>query len=291
MSDLLIKAFLPLSLAMIMFGMGMTLTPNDFKSVFQHPKAVIIGLINQIVLLPLLAFLLALIFQLDAVMAVGIVILAACPGGPTSNMITQICNGNIALSVTLTAIASFTSIVTINIIASYALDYFGTTTAIIKLPIVDTTLQIMTITLIPISLGMLVRKFKTGFAIRMEKPMKIASTSIFVLIFIGIIATNFSLLGDALKRIGVVTLLLNIGTIGLGYMVAKIFKLNYKDAIAIGVEGGIQNGTLAFVITTTILNNMEMAIPTAAYSVWMYASASILMWQFGKKKSNIALSV
>ncbi|MGY6648902.1 bile acid:sodium symporter family protein [Wenyingzhuangia sp. IMCC45574] len=285
MAQLLLKVFLPLSLAIIMFGMGMTLVINDFTSVFKHPKAVIIGLINQIVLLPLIAFLLALLFNMDPTMAVGLIILAACPGGPTSNMITQICNGNIALSVSLTAIASFTSIVTINFIASFALQYFGSTNnTAIELPVLDTTLQIMTITLIPISLGMLVRNYKTAFAIRMEKPMKIASTSIFVLIFAGIIATNFNILGDAISKVGHITLLLNLATIGGGYLVAKAVKLNYKDAIAIGIEGGIQNGTLAFVITTSILNNTEMAIPTAAYAVWMYVTASILMWRLKNKK-------
>ncbi len=285
MAALLLKVFLPLSLAIIMFGMGMTLVLNDFTSVFKHPKAVIIGLINQIVLLPLLGFLLAFAFNLDATMAVGIVILAACPGGPTSNMITQMCKGNIALSVSLTAIASFTSIVTINFIASFALDYFGATAnaTTIELPVLDTTLQIMLITLIPISLGMLIRHFKSDFAMKMEKPMKITSTTIFVLIFIGIIATNFKILGDALLRVGHVTLLLNLLTVGGGYLIAKWAKLNYKDAIAIGIEGGIQNGTLAFVITTSILENIEMAIPTAAYSIWMYITASVLMWRLGKK--------
>lgn len=285
MAALLLKVFLPLSLAIIMFGMGMNLVVNDFTQVFKNPKAVIIGLINQIVLLPLLGFLLALVFNLDATMAVGIVILAACPGGPTSNMITQMCNGNIALSVSLTAIASFTSIVTLNFITSFALDFFGTTAnaTSIELPVLDTTFQIMIITLLPISLGMLIRNFKSDFALKMEKPMKITSSTIFVLIFIGIIATNFKILGDALLRVGHVTLLLNLLAVGIGYLIARWVKLNHKDAIAIGIEGGIQNGTLAFVITTSILENIEMAIPTAAYSIWMYVSASVLMWRLGKK--------
>ncbi|WP_010135182.1 bile acid:sodium symporter family protein [Ochrovirga pacifica] len=291
MAALLLKIFLPLSLAIIMFGMGMTLVLQDFTNVFKQPKAVITGLINQIILLPLLAFLLALLFHLDATMAVGIVILAACPGGPTSNMITQICNGNIALSVSLTAIASFTSMITINLLASFALDFFGSDleNTSIKLPVLDTTLQIMTITLIPVSLGMLVRRYKADFAVAMEKPMKIASTSIFILIFIGIIVTNLNILGDALLRVGHVTLILNLATISLGYFIAKSIKLSYKDAIAIGIEGGIQNGTLAFVITTSILENIEMAIPTAAYSVWMYVTASVLMWQLGKKHKKVAI--
>ncbi|RMA58065.1 bile acid:sodium symporter family protein [Ulvibacter antarcticus] len=284
---LLTKVFLPLSLAIIMLGMGMTLIPADFTRIFKFPKAIFIGLVNQLLLLPIIAFSLAVAFNLDPIMAVGVMILAACPGGPTSNLITQVCKGNIALSVTLTAIASFASIITIPFILSYALEYFGTgTDVIIKLPIMDTILQIMVITVIPISIGMFIRKYKSNFAIRMEKPMRIASTVIFILVFIAVIAANFHMLGDAMERVGIVTLLLNILTMGAGYLTARLFKLNLKNAISISVESGIQNGTLAFVIATTILNNIEMGIPTGAYAIWMFTTGGILMWQLGKRKET-----
>lgn len=284
-ATLLSKVFLPLSLAIIMFGMGMTLIPSDFTRIVTYPKAVLIGLFNQLIFLPIIGFSLAVTFNLEPIMAVGIMILASCPGGPTSNLITLVCKGNIALSVTLTAIASFLSILTIPFILSYALDYFGTNTgATIKLPILDTILQIMVITVIPISIGMLIRRLKPVFAAKMEKPMRRASTVIFILVFIAVIAANFSLIGDAMKRVGLVTLLLNIATISLGYFTARLFKLNLKNAISITVESGIQNGTLAFVIATTILNNIEMGIPTGAYSIWMFITGGILMWQLGKRK-------
>ncbi|NJB81589.1 bile acid:sodium symporter family protein [Wenyingzhuangia aestuarii] len=290
MTDLLLKVLLPLSLAIIMLGMGMSLTIHDFTRVFRQPKSVVIGLFNQVVILPLIAFTLAIAFHLDTTMAVGLIILASCPGGPTSNIITQICNGNIALSVTLTAVASFSSIFTTQFITAYALSYFGTyTEAVLELPVLDTMIQIMMITVIPISIGMTIRSYQTNFALRMLKPMKIASTIIFILIFIGIIATNFSQVGNALKRVGFVTLLLNIGIIGSGFLLAKIFKLGVKNAISIGVDGGIQNATLGFVIATTILDSVEMAIPTAAYSIWMYLTGGLLMWYLGKK-NKVAIS-
>ncbi|MFT5337797.1 MAG: BASS family bile acid:Na+ symporter [Luteibaculaceae bacterium] len=283
--EILSQVFLPLSLAIIMFGMGMTLVPLDFSRIVKFPKAVFLGLFNQLILLPLVGFGLVMLFDLEPIMAIGVMVLAACPGGVTSNLITQICKGNIALSVTLTAIASVVSIFTIPFILSESINYFGTGTGTkIELPIVATILQIMAITIVPISLGMLVKNRKSDFATRMEKPMRTASTVIFILVFIAVIAANFSLMGEAMKRVGVVTLLLNVGTMAIGYFSARLLKLDVKSAITITVESGIQNGTLAFVVVTTILNNIEMGIPAGAYSVWMFVTGGILMMVLGRRK-------
>lgn len=286
-AELISKIFLPISLAIIMLGMGMTLIPDDFKRIFKYPKAIFIGLTNQLILLPIVGFLLAILFDLDPIMAVGLMILASCPGGPTSNLITQVCKGNIALSVTLTAFASFISILLIPFILSYALRYFGTNTAAtIQLPIVDTILQIMVITVIPISVGMIIRKYKTNFAKRMEKPMRTASTVIFILVFIAVLIANKNMLIDGMKEAGLVTLLLNIITMALGYFTAKLFKLDIQSRISIMIESGIQNGTLAFVIAASILNNVEMGIPIGVYAIWMFITGGFLMWYFGRKKRN-----
>jgi len=283
-AEIIGKIFLPASLAIIMLGMGMTLVVSDFTRILKKPKAILIGLTNQLIFLPIVGFSLAIAFNLDPIMAVGLMILATCPGGPTSNLITQVCRGNIALSVTLTAIASIICVFTIPFILSYALAYFGTDSNVtIKLPILDTILQIMGITIIPISIGMGIRKFKRDFAKRMERPMRIASTVIFILVFVAVIAANFNIMGKAMKEVGLVTLLLNLITMGLGYLTARFFKLKLKSAISITIESGIQNGTLAIVIATTILNNVEMGIPTAAYAIWMFITGGILMWQFGKR--------
>lgn len=284
-SEIISKVFLPISLAIIMLGMGMTLILDDFKRIFKFPKAIFIGLTNQLILLPIVGFLLAILFDLDPIMAVGLMILASCPGGPTSNLITQVCKGNIALSVTLTAFASFISILLIPFILSFVLQYFDTNTvATIKLPIVDTILQIMVITVIPITVGMLIRNYKASFADSMEKPMKIASTVIFILVFIAVLVANKSLLVDGMKEAGLVTLLLNIITMALGYFTAKLFKLDIKSRISIMIESGIQNGTLAFVIAASILNDVEMGIPIGVYAIWMFITGGFLMWYFGRKK-------
>lgn len=283
-AELISKIFLPFSLAIIMLGMGMTLIPADFTRIVKYPKAILIGLTNQLIFLPIIGFLLAIFFNLNPVMAVGLMILAVCPGGPTSNLITQVCKGNIALSVTLTAIASIISILTIPFILSYALEYFGSDTDVtIKLPVIDTILQIMVITVIPISIGMLIRKQKSNFAKRMEKPMRKASTVIFILVFIAVLAANSNKILDGMKASGLVTLILNIATMGIGYLTAKLFKLNLKNVISITIESGIQNGTLAFVIATSILNNVEMGIPAGVYAIWMFITGGILMWQLGKR--------
>jgi len=287
MTDLLIKILLPLSLAVIMFGIGMTLTSKDFSLVFKNSKAVLIGLFIQIALFPLFAFALAIFFDLDPILAIGLIIIAACPGGATSNIISQICNGNVALSVSLTAITSFTGIISINILTPIALNYFRSKTDIsIELPLLDTIIRTSTITILPILLGMTVRKHKANFASRMENPMRISSTLIFILIFIGVVLTNFNTLGNALKKAGLVTFILNMSIISSGFILAKIFKLNFRNAISISVDASIQNATLGLVICTTILNSVEMAIPTAAYTISMYITGGVLMWILSSKKST-----
>lgn len=281
---MLLKVFLPLSLSIIMLGMGLSLTIADFARVFKQPKATLIGLSNQIFVFPALAFLLAIAFNLSTPMAVGLVIIASCPGGPTSNIITQVCKGNLALSVTLTAIVSITSIFTLSFITSYALSFFSTQAdAAIQLPVLETIVQIMLITVIPVSIGMVFRKYKYELTLKMIKPMKIVSTSIFILLFLGVVAINANEIGDALKEVGLVTLLLNIGIIASGFLLIRISKLSNKDAIAVGVDGGIQNASVGLVVATTILDNVEMAIPIAAYTIWMYITGGILMWWYSRK--------
>jgi BASS family bile acid:Na+ symporter len=262
----------------------MTLIPADFTVIIKKPKAILIGLTNQLILLPIVGVSLAIVFGLSPVMSIGLMILASCPGGPASNLITHACKGDIALSVTLTAITSMVSILTIPFILTYTLTYFGSgTDVIIKLPVIDTIIQIMGITVIPISIGMLVRNFKPGFAIRMKKGMRMASSVIFVIILIAVLTANLDIIVTGMQEVALVTLLLNLVTLGLGYLTATLFRLKLKSVISITVESGVQNGALAFVIATSILGNVEMAIPTGAYVIWMYLTSGILMWQLGKR--------
>ena len=285
-TTIITQIFLPVSLAIIMFGMGLTLVVSDFGRLFAYPKEVLIGLFNQLIFLPLIGFLIILLFDLNSSMAIGIMILSLCPGGPTSNLITQVARGNIGLSVTLTALASLITVFTIPIILSEAITYFtGETDVIIELPVVQTMLQILVITVIPVSIGMVIRKKNEAFALRMERPMRIASTVLFIIIFLLVMIANKDLIVQAMKEVGLATLLLNLSTMAFGYFTAKIFGIKGKSQISITIESGIQNGTLAFVIATTILNNVEMGLPTGAYSIWMFITGGILMWRLGTSKS------
>ena len=284
-TTIITQIFLPISLAIIMFGMGLTLVVGDFSRLFTYPKEVFIGLCNQLIFLPLIGFLIILLFDLNSTMATGIMILSLCPGGPTSNLITQVARGNIGLSVTLTALASLITVFTIPIILSKAITYFtGETDVVIELPVLQTMIQILIITVIPVSIGMLIRKKNEAFAVRMERPMRIASTVLFIIIFLLVMFANKDLIVQAMKEVGIATLLLNLLTMALGYLTAKVFGIKGKSQISITIESGIQNGTLAFVIATTILNNVEMGLPTGAYSIWMFITGGILMWRLGVSK-------
>ena len=280
------QILLPISLAIIMFGMGLSLVSGDFTRLFNYPKAVLVGLCNQLLFLPLIGFAIVVLFGLNPSMAIGVMIISICPGGPTSNLITQVSRGNIGLSVTLTALASLITVFTIPILLSKFIAYFsGDTDVVIQIPILETMLQILVITVIPVSIGMMIRKRLEAFALRMEKPMRTASTVLFVIIFLIIIIANKDNLIQAMKEVGLPTLLLNLSTMGLGYLSAKLFGITGKSQISITIESGIQNGTLAFVIATTMLNNLEMGLPTGAYSIWMFLTGGILMWRLGNKKN------
>ena len=264
--------------------MGLGLVTGDFVRLFSFPKAVLVGLCNQLLLLPLIGFAIVVLFDLNPSMAIGVMIISVCPGGPTSNLITQVSRGNIGLSVTLTAIASLITVFTIPILLSKAIAYFtGNTGVVIQLPILETMVQILVITIIPTSIGMMIRKQKEAFALSMEKPMRTASTVLFVIIFLVIIIANKDNLVQAMKEVGLATLLLNLLTMGLGFLTAKLFGIAGNSQITITIESGIQNGTLAFVIATTILNNFEMGLPAGAYSIWMFITGGLLMWRLGGK--------
>jgi BASS family bile acid:Na+ symporter len=283
-NSILTAVILPVSLAIIMLGMGLTLVLENFKKIVQSPKAAFIGLTNQLLLLPLVGFTLAILFDLPPDMAVGLMIIAACPGGPTSNLISHVAKGDIALSISLTAVTSMLTVFTIPVILSFALSYFsGDSATQIQLPIGNTIIQIMGITIVPVSIGMLINSYFPKFAKRMESPMRIASTVIFVAVLLGIILANKQHIVTYLKSVGLVTLVLNISTMALGYYSSKIFKLNLKQSISITIESGIQNGTLAIVIATSILQQSSMSIPAAVYSLLMFLTSGVLMWTFGNR--------
>ena len=273
------------SLIIIMLGMGLSLVFDDFKRIIVYPKAIFVGLTNQLIILPLIGFAIALIFPLRPEIAIGIMILAACPGGPTSNLITHLAKGDIALSVTLTALSSFITILTIPFIVNFALKHFLDEGQMIRLDVVETIIRIFAIIIIPICIGMIIRRFKEGFAIKMAKPVRKASGFVMALVIIGIAIKEKENIIPYFQQAGIVALLLNITTMMVGYYSSKIFNIKNKRAISISIESGIQNGTLAITIAVVLLGNSEFAITPAIYSLLMFFTGGVAIY-LGLKKSK-----
>jgi len=277
--------FLAVSLVIIMLGMGLSLTIDDFKRIFIKPKAVILGVTNQIIVLPLVGFLLASIFPLKPEIAIGIMILAACPGGTTSNLICHLAKGDTALSVTLTAISSLLTIITIPIIINISLEHFLDQGQIIELPVIKTIVQILVITIIPVSIGMVIKNYNNAFAEKMEKPVRKASAIIMGVIILGICLKEKDNFITGFKEAGLVSLSLNVITICIGYYSAKLLSLSKKSAISIAIESGVQNGTLAITIAILILEKNAYALAPAIYSLLMFLTGGIVIY-LGTKSSN-----
>ena len=287
-SGILTTLILPASLFIIMLGMGLSLTIQDFRNVVKYPKAFAIGIVNQLVLLPIIGFLLLFIFKMDPILSVGFMLLAACPGGVTSNLISHVAKADTALSISLTAVTSFITVLTIPLIVNFALGYFMSENQEIQLPIVKTIVQIIGITVLPVSLGMFIRKRLPEFSDRMEKPARTASTVIFVLIFLGIVFTNLDILQENIGKLGLATLTLNVITMLTGYIIARALQLNLPQTLSIAIESGIQNGTLAIVIASSILQNADMSLPAAIYSLPMFLTGGIIMYSFGRRNKDVS---
>lgn len=279
-SNFLTTVFLPLALFVIMLGMGLGLTVDDFKRILTEPKTVILGLIAQLIMLPLVGFALAGIFPLTPELAVGLVIIAACPGGPTSNLMTYLARGNVALSITLTAISSLITVFTIPLVVNLAMQRFLGEAAALRLPFLTTVLQIAVITLIPVSIGMVIHAKAPGFARQVERGVKWLSLFFLGLIIVGLLVKERANLGSFFVQVGWVTFALMTITMTLGYGIAALTRLKSQDATAITIEVGLQNGTLAITIASAsaFLNSPAMAIPAAIYSLLMFAVSGVFAW-------------
>ena len=276
---------LAIALIIIMFGMGLSLVKDDFIRILQYPKAIIIGLVNQIVLLPIIAYVLIMVFGVTADIAIGVMILAACPGGPTSNLITHLAKGDTGLSVSLTAANSLITIFTIPFVVDFALSKFLDAGTIIQINKLQTIIQVFVIVIIPVVLGMTLKKAKPNFADSMNKPVRIASSIVLFLVIIGLVLKKKEDLIPYLKQAGLITLALNIATMCVGYLTAKLVKLNLAQSLTISIESGIQNGTMAIAIASGILLNDNYAIAPAVYSLIMFLSGGIIIG-IGIKKLN-----
>ena len=236
--------------------------------------------------MPLIGFVIAISFPIRPEIAIGIMILAACPGGPTSNLIAHLAKGDTALSVTLTALSSFVTILTIPFIVNFALIHFLDEGQMIRLDVIETIIQILIIIIIPISIGMLIRRYKEKFALKMAKPVRKASGIVIALIIIGIFIKERENFIPYFQQAGLVALVLNVATMVVGYFSSKLFKIRDKSALSISIESGIQNGTLAITIAVVLLGNTEFAITPAIYSLLMFFTGGVLIY-IGTKRSKV----
>jgi len=268
-ASFLTAVLLPLALAIIMLGMGLSLVPADFQRIRHYPEAVVVGLASQLVLLPLIGFLITLVVPMQPTIAVGLMILAICPGGPSSNLITYFARGDVALSITLTAFSSTITVFTIPVLTPIFLQYFIGQSAAISLPVGQMMAQVFLITLFPVSVGMAIRKQFPILAAKLERAISRLAIVFLILIILAILIVEWKRLPGFFVQVGVGALLLNVLATLVGFYSSKLAKLPTSQQICIAIEVGIQNGTLAIAITAGLLNNPDMAVPAAVYSVFM----------------------
>jgi BASS family bile acid:Na+ symporter len=269
---------LPLALGIIMFGLGLDLTPADFARVARRPRAAGVALGCQLLLLPAICFALVLLFRLPPILAVGMLLLAASPGGTTANLYSHLFRGDVALNISLTAINSVIAVVTLPVITNLAIAWFQPGDLSVGLQF-RKTLEVFLIVLAPVALGMTVRALKPGFAAAMDKPVRIASVAILVLVIAGSVASSFDLLASNILLLGGVATTFCVLSLAVGYVVPRLLQIDRPQAVASAFEVGIHNATLAIVIAQGVLQQPEMSLPAAVYGVLMFPIAALFgLW-------------
>lgn len=279
---ILLSVFLPLSLAIIMFALGLGLTVADFKRVAVQPKAFTIGLIGQVMMLPAVAFALIMAFGLSGELAVGMFILALCPGGVTSNILSKLAHGDVALSVSLTGIISLLSIVTVPIMVAFAVGHFMGAEA----PEVDVTglaFAMFLITAVPVLIGVAIRHLAANFAMKVEPVMSRVATVLFIIIVIGALAANWDTFIDNLPTLGPALIALNVALLILGGGFARMAGLDGMEVKTVAIETGIQNATLGITVGSLIAASSESlsaySLPSGVYGITMYlVTIPFVLW-------------
>jgi BASS family bile acid:Na+ symporter len=282
-SSLLNVVLLPLALGVIMLGLGLSLTIDDFKRVVQYPKAILIGLISQMIILPVICFFIVRIFGLSPELAVGLMLLAASPGGPTANLYSHLYKGDVALNISLTAVNSLISLFTLPFIVNFAIEYFLNSGQVIPMQF-KKVIEVFAIVLIPVSFGMLLNSKFPALSVKLNKPVKILSALFLVLIIAGVVYQERENILSYFQMVGTAALVFNILSMAIGYYLPKLLKTGEKQAIAIGMEIGIHNGTLAIYIALSVIGNSMMSVPPAIYSLIMFFTAAAFGFLVNKKR-------
>ena len=268
----------PLALALIMLGLGLGLTLNDFKRVLQNPNIFFVGIFSQIVLLPIIAYILILAIKVPTAIALGVMIIAAAPGGVTSNVMTKFARGDVALSISLTAVCSLISIISVPLIVFSSAKLIGVSNISEEITMTGIALKMAGVVTLPVFIGMLIRKFNENFISNNIKLIERTTGFLFLIVFAAIWIEERNNILSYLSQAGVIVLTLNIVMMIFAYYLAKVFSSNIEQRRCIAIECGLQNGTLAVFVATQIFNEIIYVVPTAAYALIMYITAFIFMY-------------
>ncbi len=274
----------PIALALIMLVLGLGLSVQDFLRVIKQPKDFIIGLICQLILLPIIAFILIKIFNTPLELAMGVMIIAAAPGGVTSNVLTKFANGDVALSVSLTAIISLISIISVPFIVFMSADLLGVTNISKEISMIGISMKMFLVVTLPVLIGMLIRKFATNLVMSKSQLIERISVLLFVIVFAAIWVEEWENIIGYIKQAGLITLVLNIVMMFIGYYVAKFLASGVSQRKSISLECGLQNGTLAVFVASQLFSDIEYLIPTATYAIVMFITS--IFYVFIVRKIN-----
>jgi BASS family bile acid:Na+ symporter len=288
-----VQFYLSISIAIIMLGMGLSLTIADFVRITKKPKGVFIGLANQLILLPIIGFALVALLGLKSEYAVGLILIAACPGGATSNLISNLAKGDLGLSITMTAFSSIITIFTIPIIVNFSLGHYMSADGDISLAFWPTFSKMFMITIVPVAIGMFIRSKALNFANQMEKPVKVASVILMAGIIIGAVLANKDKLATAFTKVGPAIILLNVSTMLLGFFSGKLLKLELRQRVSISIECGIQNGSLALFVASlgALAVYPTILLVPAIYGTLMFLTGGIFATVYAKIVSREELEL
>ena len=273
----IVTTIAPIGLAIIMLGLGASLTLSDFSRVIKNPKDFFIGFVCQLFVLPLVAYLLIIILKVPTEMALGVMLIAAAPGGVTSNVLTKFADGDVALSVSLTAFMSLVSIISVPIIVALAIDLFEITYVAKEISMIGISLKMFFVVTVPVIIGMIIRHLTGDLMIRNLKIIQRISIALFFVVFAAIYIEEWNNIVSFLTRAGTIALILNVTMMTIGFYVAKFFASGVAQQRAISLECGLQNGTLAVFVGTQLFDNVVYMVPTAAYALIMLTTASIFV--------------
>ena len=268
----------PIALALIMLALGLGLTGQDFLRVAKQPKDFLVGLICQLILLPIIAFLLLKIFNLPLEIALGVMIIAAAPGGVTSNVLTKFANGDVALSISLTAIISLISIISVPFIVFKSAELLEIAEISKEISMIGISMKMFLVVTLPVLIGMLIRKFATNFVMSKSQLIERISVFLFVIVFAAIWVEEWENIMGYIKQAGLITLVLNIVMMFIGYYVAKFLASGVAQRKSISLECGLQNGTLAVFVASQLFNDIVYLIPTATYAIVMFMTSLVYVF-------------